>query len=65
MEEKNYYEVKGKVPGSDTEKTIHIEISGPVQSRNDAMDYAAMHHNIDQIIHIYQGKLVKGIFKIN
>ena len=60
--EKQYYEVCGTLSNSDEHKTIVIEIGGPVISRNDAMDYAAMFHSIDEIKHIRQGRLIKGIF---
>lgn len=56
------YQVKGKISGSDESKTIIVT---DVYSPNEAMDYAAMFHSIDEIEFIKQGELVKGIFKEN
>lgn len=44
------YKITGKVPNTDKIKTITCE----VYSEMEAMDYAAMFHNIDEIISITQ-----------
>jgi hypothetical protein len=56
------YEVIGLVPGKDEPKRIVLHDDWGGYSRNDAIDYAAMFHGIDQIISIKQGTLEKGIF---
>lgn len=53
------YEVKGKLSNSEETKTIIVD---DVYSPNEAMDYAAMFHSIDEIEYIKQGELVKGAF---
>ena len=55
----NTFEVVGYLSNSRTEKTIVIE---DITHEREAMDYAAMFHNIDEIISIKPGTVEKGIF---
>jgi hypothetical protein len=59
MNQQYVHEVKGKLCNSDESKTIHIP---GMANDNEAMDYAAMFHSIDEIEHIKHGYLVKGAF---
>ncbi len=54
------YQVKGNLSNSEKTKVIIVQ---DVYSANEAMDYAAMFHSIDEIEFIKQGELVKGIFE--
>lgn len=55
----NTYQVTGYLSNSRTKKTVVIE---ELTNENEAMDYAAIFHNIDEIISIKPGTVEKGIF---
>lgn len=53
------YQVTGYLSNSEIKKTVILD---EMFDSNEAMDYAAVFHNIDEIVSIKRGECVKGIF---